>query len=185
MFGIIAALMIIVPFVELIVIIKVADGIGLLPTLLLLVLISIAGAWLLAQQGAATWRRLRATLKRGDMPTEEATDGALIVVGGSLLLTPGFVTDAIGLWLLMPVTRRLVKSSFKKLLAVVAARRFGRARTAAAGRAAHEVRATRIRREPTAPDEGVARPGSDLPVLPQQSPSPEHPHAGDGSPDRA
>lgn len=164
MFGVITALLIIVPFVELIVIIKVADGIGLLPTLLALVLVSVAGAWLLGQQGVATSRRLRATLRRGEMPTEEATDGALILLGGALLLTPGFVTDAIGLGLLFPPTRRFVKGGFKKFLGVVAVRRFGWRGAAVMA--------------------GKARPGSVPPALPPPSPSSGHRDVEDDSPDR-
>src|SRR5918999_6009357 len=101
------------PIVELAVIVQVAEEIGVLETLAVLVAISIAGAWLLKQQGLATWRSLQATMARGQVPTKEATDGALILFGGALLLTPGFVTDAFGLLLLLPPTRALLKSFFR------------------------------------------------------------------------
>src|SRR5918992_2653951 len=115
MFGIVFLALIAIPIVELYVIVQVGQEIGVLPTLALLVIVSVAGAWLLRQQGTATWGRLQETLRRGAGPTKEATDGALILLGGALLLTPGFVTDAFGLVLLLPPTRALVKSSFRKL----------------------------------------------------------------------
>jgi UPF0716 protein FxsA len=122
-------LLLAVPVVELAVIVQVAQEVGVLETFGLLVVISIAGAWLLKQQGVATWRSLQATTARGQVPTKEATDGALILLGGALLLTPGFVTDAFGIVLLLPPTRALVKSSFRKLFARWAVRRAGRAGT--------------------------------------------------------
>ncbi len=115
------------PVVELAVIVRVAEEVGVIETLALLVLISVAGAWLLKQQGLATWRSLQATMASGRVPTKEATDGALILFGGALLLTPGFVTDAFGLVLLLPPTRALVKSSFRKLFGAWALRRARRA----------------------------------------------------------
>lgn len=108
-------LLLVVPVAELFVIVQVSDLIGLLPTLLLLVGVSIAGAYLLKQQGMATWKRLRQTLNRGEMPTGEVTDGALILLGGALLLTPGFITDAVGFLLVLPVTRAAFKSAARRL----------------------------------------------------------------------
>lgn len=119
--------LLVMPVVELAVIVRVAEGIGVIETLALLVAVSVAGAWLLKQQGLATWRSLQATMASGRMPTKEATDGALILFGGALLMTPGFVTDAFGLVLLLPPTRALVKSSFRKLFGAWALRRAGRA----------------------------------------------------------
>ena len=173
MFGIVVALLILVPFVELVVIIAVADGIGLLPTILLLIGISVAGAWLLGREGTATWRRLRETLSRGEMPTDEVADGALILFGGALLLTPGFVTDALGLLFLIPVTRGTAKRAGRKLLSG----------TVFARRKAYNVRATRVRRvegSPAPPSNG----GSDPPELPPTSPSAERRSGGAGSPDK-
>ncbi|HYN37586.1 MAG TPA: FxsA family protein, partial [Actinomycetota bacterium] len=84
-------LLLIVPIAELWVIVQVADQIGVVYTVLLLLFVSIAGAWLLKQQGLATWDRMQAALRRHEMPTTEVTDGALILLGGALLLTPGFL----------------------------------------------------------------------------------------------
>lgn len=191
MFGVLAALLIVVPFVELFILIKVADQIGLLATIVTLILVSVAGAWLLGQQGAATWRRLRATLSRGEMPTEEATDGALILFGGALLLTPGFLTDVIGLFLLIPWTRALVRRSAKRLLGLLAFSRLGRlGKIGVVGskgaKGAYEVRAERIRREragTTAPPPGSSE-GSLPPELPPTSPFEPRPFDEDDSPGR-
>jgi UPF0716 protein FxsA len=107
-------LLLVVPLVELWVIVSVAKSVGVAETILLLIAISVAGAWLLKQQGMATWRRLQLSLKRGAMPAEEVTDGALILFGGALLLTPGFLTDLVGLLLLLPPSRAVVKRVFRK-----------------------------------------------------------------------
>ena len=154
-------LLLAMPIVELAVIVQVSEQIGVLETLAVLVGISVAGAWLLKQQGLATWRSLQATTARGEMPTKEATDGALILLGGALLLTPGFVTDAFGLVLLLPPTRALVKSSFRKLFAGWALRRAGRAGTV------YSATVTRVRRapgpRPPASPSGGRLPGEDPP----------------------
>jgi UPF0716 protein FxsA len=118
-------LLLVVPVAELWVIVQVADGIGVLPTLLLLIFVSVAGAWLLKQQGVATWRRMRETLQRGQMPTREVADGALILLGGALLLTPGFLTDIVGLALIFPPTRAPVKAVILARVARRAKTRFG------------------------------------------------------------
>jgi UPF0716 protein FxsA len=117
-------LLIVVPIAELWAILQVADWIGVLNTIALLIAISALGAWLLKQQGMATWARLRQTLQRGQVPTKEVTDGALILFGGALLLTPGFLSDAVGLVLLFPPSRVVVKASFRRVLARWAERRF-------------------------------------------------------------
>ncbi|MDQ3941243.1 MAG: FxsA family protein [Actinomycetota bacterium] len=183
--AVLAVILIVVPFVELVIIIAVADGIGLLPTIGLLILVSVAGAWLLGQQGMATWRRLRATLQRGEVPTEEATDGALILMGGALLLTPGFLTDVVGLALLIPVTRGVSKRAFRRLFGVLARRRLTPVgKGAAATKRAYDVRATRVRREPaggTASTTSEPRP-RDAPE--KTLPSAKPPDAGGGSRDR-
>ena len=128
MAAVLFVLLLVIPVAELYVIVKASDLIGIIPTLLLLIGISIAGAWLLKREGLRTWRRLREALERGEMPTREVTDGALILLGGALLLTPGFLSDAVGLVMLVPQTRglakRLVGRGFGR---VVKRRRAGRA----------------------------------------------------------
>jgi UPF0716 protein FxsA len=110
-------LLIAIPLAELYVIVQVADGIGLIETILLLIGVSLAGAWLLKQQGLHTWARLQDSLARGKMPHRELVDGVLIVVGGALLLTPGFLTDAVGLLFLFPPTRAGLKKAAGRLFA--------------------------------------------------------------------
>lgn len=109
------AAFVIVPIVEIYVLIQVGQVIGAWWTILLLVLDSILGSWLIKREGARAWRALRTALQSGRMPSTELTDGALIVIGGTLMLSPGFVTDAFGILLILPFTRPL----FRRLLAGV------------------------------------------------------------------
>jgi UPF0716 protein FxsA len=102
-------LFIVVPIAELYVIIQVGDAIGILPTIAILVLDSVVGSWLLRQQGRAAWRRFNAALQAGRPPAQETIDGALIMLGGALLLTPGFLSDILGVVLLLPPTRAVVR----------------------------------------------------------------------------
>lgn len=149
--------LLVVPLVELAVIVQVAEEVGVLETLALLILVSVAGAWLLKQQGLATWRSLQETTARGAMPTKEVADGALILFGGALLLTPGFVTDAVGLLLLIPPTRALVKNAFRKMLGAWALGRAGAAgKVGAVGKRVYTARVTRVRRAEDATSSGSA-----------------------------
>lgn len=102
-------LFIAVPLLELLVIIEVARGLGVGPTLALLLATAIAGAILLRSQGRAAWRRFNLALSEGRVPARETFDGAMIIFGGALLLTPGFLTDLTGLALLAPPTRSLLR----------------------------------------------------------------------------
>lgn len=117
MFGIIALLLLAVPIIELYVIVQVAGSLGVLTTILLLIAVSVVGAILVKHEGTNIWIRAQQQLARGQMPDNEMVEGVLVLMGGALLLTPGFVTDAIGLLLLFPLTRvlfrRLVKHRFK------------------------------------------------------------------------
>jgi UPF0716 protein FxsA len=102
-------LFIVVPLAELYVIIKVGEAIGLVPTLALLLADSVLGSMLLRAQGRAIWRRFNEALAAGRMPHREVVDGVLIIFGGAFLLTPGFLTDVIGVVRLVPPTRALVR----------------------------------------------------------------------------
>src|SRR5262245_28139433 len=102
-------LFIVVPIVELFVIIQVWQAIGVLPTLALLLADALLGSRLLRHQGRGAWRRFNEALAQRRFPAREVADGVLIAVGGTLLLTPGFVTDIFGLILLIPPTRALVR----------------------------------------------------------------------------
>jgi UPF0716 protein FxsA len=102
-------LFIVVPLAELYVIIQVGQAIGVLPTIGILLLDSILGSWLLRHQGRAAWQRFSTALAAGRPPASETIDGALILFGGALLLTPGFLTDLLGLALLLPPSRAAVR----------------------------------------------------------------------------
>src|SRR4051812_17402942 len=103
------ALFIVVPIAELYVIFKIGDSIGWLPTLALLVIDSIAGWWLLKSQGRTVWQRFQATMQAGRIPHREVFDGVLVIFGGAFLITPGFLTDIVGVVLLLPPTRALFR----------------------------------------------------------------------------
>ena len=122
-FGIIALLLLIVPIVELYVIVQVAGSIGVLWTIFLLIAVSVVGAILVKREGTNIWIRAQRQLAQGQMPDNEMIEGVLLLMGGALLLTPGFVTDAVGLLLLFPPSRalfrRLVKRRFKVKAAAV------------------------------------------------------------------
>jgi UPF0716 protein FxsA len=109
MLAILIALFIIVPLAELYVIIQVGQAIGALPTIGLLLLDSLLGSWLLRSQGRAVWRRFQGTLAAGRIPAREVVDGVLVIGGGALLLTPGFITDVFGVLFLAPPTRAAVR----------------------------------------------------------------------------
>ena len=101
-------LFLVVPIVELAVILQVGQSIGVLPTVGLLLGVSVAGAWLVRREGTRAWRQFRTALGEARIPTDEVLGGALILLGGALMLTPGFVTDGVGLLLVVPLTRALV-----------------------------------------------------------------------------
>lgn len=102
-------LFIVVPIAELYVIIKVGELIGVLPTIALLLLDGFLGATLLRTQGRAVWRRFNLALAEGRVPAAETFDGAMVIFGGALLITPGFLTDVVGIFLLFPPTRALLR----------------------------------------------------------------------------
>ncbi len=97
----------IVPFVEIYLLLKIGGVIGIFPTVLLVVFTAVLGAWLLRQQGFATWQRMQTSLAQGAVPAYEMIEGPVLLVGGALLLTPGFFTDAVGFACLIPQTRQM------------------------------------------------------------------------------
>ena len=97
-----------VPIVEMFILIEVGGLIGALPTIGLVVLTATIGVWLLRLEGLATMRRVQERIARAELPETELLEGAMLLVGGALLLTPGFVTDAIGFVCLVPMLRRPV-----------------------------------------------------------------------------
>jgi len=107
-------LFIVVPIAELYVIIQVGQAIGLWPTLALLLADALLGSFLLKHQGRGAWLRFNEALAQRRFPGKEVVDGLLIVVGGTLLLAPGFITDIFGLVLLIPPTRAIVRGLLKR-----------------------------------------------------------------------
>ena len=118
--GLLIVLFIVVPIVELYVIIQVGQLIGVWPTLALLLADALLGSLLLRHQGRGAWRRFNQALSEHRFPGREVADGLMIAVGGTLLLTPGFVTDIFGFLLLLPPTRAIAR----RLLRTYAAHRF-------------------------------------------------------------
>ncbi|HYF26292.1 MAG TPA: FxsA family protein [Baekduia sp.] len=110
-------LFIVVPVLELYVLLQVGQEIGVLPTIALLVLDSILGSMLMRSQGRAAWRNFNGAVAGGRVPAREVLDGVLVVFGGALLLTPGFLTDILGLTLLIPPTRAAVRRVLVRTLA--------------------------------------------------------------------
>ena len=108
-------LFIVVPVLELYVIIQVGQLIGVVPTLILLLAGALLGSWLLRHQGRGAWRRFNKALAERRFPGREVVDGVLIIIGGTLLLTPGFLTDIIGIFLLVPPTRAIARRVLKRL----------------------------------------------------------------------
>ncbi len=111
------AVFIVLPLAELYLIYRIGDSIGILWTLVLLAADSVVGSLLLRSQGRAVWRRFQHTMQSGRMPHREVQDGVMIISGGALLITPGFLTDVLGLLLLIPPTRRVIRRFAVRALA--------------------------------------------------------------------
>ena len=112
---------------ELFVAIKIADAIGVLATVVLLLLSWPLGSWALRSQGRAAWRRLGEAVSAGRSPGREVLDGVLVLLGGVLLIVPGFISDALGVLALLPPTRALMRRGLARNLqsrVVVSATRF-------------------------------------------------------------
>ncbi len=112
-------LFVVVPLVEVYVLVQVGQVIGAWWTIALLVLDSLIGSWLIKREGGRAWSALRTALQQGRVPAREIADGGLVLVGGTLMLTPGFVTDVLGILLIVPLTRPF----FRRLLTRVVADR--------------------------------------------------------------
>jgi UPF0716 protein FxsA len=110
MVGLLFVLFVVVPLVELYVIVSVAQQIGAFPTLALLLTVSVFGAWLVKREGLGVMRRTQSMVQAGDLPAREMVDGALLLAAGTMLVVPGFVTDAFGLLLVVPPVRAFVRN---------------------------------------------------------------------------
>jgi UPF0716 protein FxsA len=152
---------IVVPIAELYVIIQVGGAIGVVPTIAILLADALLGSFLLRHQGRAAWMRFNRALNEGRVPHKEVLDGALVIFGGALLLTPGFITDVFGLILLIPPTRAIVRGLTTRLLT---------GRVAMGARAANwGYERVRTRRGGPAPASGWPPPGGP----PPRGPSPD------------
>jgi UPF0716 protein FxsA len=112
----IAVALLVVPIIEIYVIIQVGQVIGGWPTVGLLLVESAFGAWLVKREGKRAWVALRTALQTGRMPGKELSDAALVLVGGTLLLTPGFVTDVFGFFFILPFTRPLARKALTGII---------------------------------------------------------------------
>src|SRR6266545_3155264 len=126
MFPVLALAFLLVPIAELAVLVAVGSQIGYLNTFVLMVVLSLTGAWLARREGLGAWRRLQAALVEGRMPTVEVADGAMILLAGALLLTPGFLSDVVGVLLLLPPVRAVARRWLPRLAARRLRRRGGR-----------------------------------------------------------
>jgi UPF0716 protein FxsA len=117
-----ALLFLLVPIAELYVIYQVGDTIGIWWTFLLLAADSLLGSLLLKSQGRAVWRRFNDTLAGGRVPHREVIDGVLVIFGGAFLITPGFLTDIVGVLLLVPPTRAVARRFLVRRLGRTAGR---------------------------------------------------------------
>ena len=107
-------LFITIPIIEMGILIWVGGYVGVLPTLALVVMTAVLGVALLRLQGFLTLRRIQEKLAYGEIPDTELIEGGLLLIGGALLLTPGFVTDALGFMFLLPFSRRFFAKSIVK-----------------------------------------------------------------------
>ncbi len=98
----------IVPFIEIYLLLQIGGIVGVFPTIALVVITAIVGASLLRQQGLATLQRFQDNLQKGELPAYEMVEGPILLVGGALLLTPGFFTDVIGFACLIPSARKKI-----------------------------------------------------------------------------
>jgi UPF0716 protein FxsA len=112
--AILVLLFLVLPIVELYVIIRVGQEIGALYTIALLLVISVVGAWLAKREGLGVWRRINAQVGAGKVPGAELVDAFLILLAGALLLTPGFITDVLAIFLLLPPSRAVVRRTLRR-----------------------------------------------------------------------
>ena len=107
-FQVLFLIVLIIPFAEIYLLLQVGGIIGALPTIFLVVFTAALGAWLLRRQGFATFRRFQENLAQGVIPAYEMIEGPIILLGGILLLTPGFITDVLGFACLIPPLRKKI-----------------------------------------------------------------------------
>jgi UPF0716 protein FxsA len=117
--ALLALVFVVIPLVEIYVAVQVGHAVGALDTIGLLIVISIVGAWIARREGFAVIQRVRQRVDQREVPGRELVDGLLILVGGLLLMVPGFVTDGIGLLLLLPPVRAGVRAWLTRRFSVM------------------------------------------------------------------
>jgi UPF0716 protein FxsA len=117
-FLLLAVAFFVVPIVELALIIKIGAAVGVLNTIGLLTLSSVVGAWLMKREGLGVIRRMQVTASQGRVPGKELVDAFLILLGGALMVAPGFLTDVLGMLLLLPPVRAVVRRVLRRRLTV-------------------------------------------------------------------
>jgi UPF0716 protein FxsA len=123
--ALLAVLFLVIPLCELYVIIQVGHAIGALNTVGILLLDSLVGSWLMKREGLAVFRRLQAKLQSGQIPGRDLVDAFLILFGGALMLAPGFLTDVVGIALLLPPVRAVVRRVLARRFKTMAVHRSG------------------------------------------------------------
>ena len=113
MLGILLLAFLVVPVVELYLFLQVSAAIGFWAALFWIVAVSAIGAWLVKREGMGAWARANAKMTRGEVPTDELINGILILAGGALMLTPGFLTDVVGLLLVFPPSRAVARAALR------------------------------------------------------------------------
>jgi UPF0716 protein FxsA len=114
MVGVLVLLFLVVPLAELYVIIQVGQAFGALNTIALLIIISATGAWLVKREGMSVFRRFQRQIEAGAVPGKEIADGVMILFAGALLMSPGFLTDLLGIALLLPPVRAVIRGVVMK-----------------------------------------------------------------------
>ena len=131
---VLAVLFVVVPIAEIWLLIQLGQAVGPWWTILILLADGALGSWLVKREGGRAWAALSEALSSGRMPSKELADGALILVGGTLLVTPGFLSDLVGLFCILPLTRPLARG----MLARMISRRLSVTVAGAARRPGHE-----------------------------------------------
>jgi UPF0716 protein FxsA len=174
--AILVILLVVVPVVELLIVLEVGGRLGAGWTVALLVAASLLGAYLLRVEGARTWRQFRQALEEARWPGDEVAQGALVLVGGALLLTPGFLTDIVGFLFLLPPTRKVAARWVRRIVtvagfrtSVVGSGAAGAARAARGAQAARSSGQDAGRRQPQ--DPGPTGPGPRRDAEPPPAPT--------------
>jgi UPF0716 protein FxsA len=114
---ILALLFIAVPILEIYLIIQLGQAVGAWWTIAILLADGVLGSMLVRHEGARAWNGLQEALESGRMPAKELADGALILIGGTLLMTPGFISDIFGLFCVLPFTRPVARRGLSRVIA--------------------------------------------------------------------